>query len=277
MWKRASIFFTTNRPDADTMLFAARSATMLLTLLLGVAIAWWGKRRYGATAAFIALVFFVFDPNILAHGRYVTTDTIATLFIFLGVVTWEMWLGSRRHRDLLLAGVVLGLALTSKFSAFILLPMYVALYAVRWWKNRREYSFSVFAKGSVVMALLAGAVCADRICARSRGCWCPPRVPCALARSHNTDAARLDRRQKHLRRCDALAGRTPGFAGSLVHSGRGRRGGAQCCGTSILFARRSGQPRLVVLLPGIVRREDARGNASWRIDCHCGRVAEAAI
>lgn len=163
-WKRGDYveagvdFLYHNRPDADTMLFAARSVTMLLTLALGAAIAWWGKRRYGATPAFVALVFFVFDPNILAHGRYVTTDTIATLFIFLGVVTWEMWLDSRRRRDLLLTGVVLGLALTCKFSAFILLPMYAALYAVRWSKNRREYSLAVFAKGSVAMALLAAAV-----------------------------------------------------------------------------------------------------------------------
>lgn len=163
-WKRSDYveagvdFLYHNRVPADTMLFAARSATMLLTLALGAAIAWWGRRRYGAAAALIALVFFVFDPNILAHGRYVTTDTIATLFIFLGVVTWEMWLDSRRRRDLLLASLTLGLALVSKFSAFILLPIYAALYAVRWWKNRSQFPPVRFAKGFAVMALLSAFV-----------------------------------------------------------------------------------------------------------------------
>lgn len=163
-WKRGDYveagvgFLYHNRVPADTMLFAARSMTMLVTLALGAAIAWWGRRRYGATAALVALVLFVFDPNILAHGRYVTTDLIAALFIFLGVVTWETWLDSGRRRDLVIAGIVLGLAAASKFSALVLLPIYLMLYAARWWKNRREFAFRRLSGACVVMALLSMAV-----------------------------------------------------------------------------------------------------------------------
>jgi hypothetical protein len=160
-WKRGDYvdagvdFLYHNRVPADTMLFAARSITMLLTLALGAAIAWWGRRRYGAKAALVALLLYVFDPNILAHGRYVTTDLIAALFIFLGVVTWEQWLDSGRRRDLMIAGIVLGLAAVSKFSALLLLPIYLVLYAARWWKHRREFAFRRLLGACGVMAMLS--------------------------------------------------------------------------------------------------------------------------
>ncbi|MCE5306395.1 MAG: glycosyltransferase family 39 protein [Acidobacteriales bacterium] len=163
-WKRSDYveagvdFLYHNRVDADTMLFAARCVTMLLTLALGLAIAWWGRRRYGGAAALVALTLFVFDPNILAHGRYVTTDTIAALFIFLGVVTWETWLDSGRRRHLALAGVVFGLAIVSKFSALILVPICVALYALRWRKNKKDFSLARCVKACGLMAALAAVV-----------------------------------------------------------------------------------------------------------------------
>ncbi len=163
-WKRGDYveadadFLYHNRVNADTMLFAARSVTMLLTLALGFSIAWWGRRRYGDAAALVALALFVFDPSILAHGRYVTTDTIAALFIFLGVVTWEKWLDSDRWRDLALAGIVFGLAIVSKFSTFILVPIYIALYAVRRRENREEFSLARCVKACGFMLVLPAVV-----------------------------------------------------------------------------------------------------------------------
>jgi hypothetical protein len=163
-WKRGDYveagvdFLYHNRVGADKMLFAARSMTMALTLTLGLAIAWWGRRRYGETAALVALALFVFDPNILAHGRYVTTDAIAALFIFLGVVTWEAWLDSNRRRDLVIAGIVFGVAAVSKFSTLILLPIFLVLYAARWWKDRRHFPWVRFARVCGAMTLLSIAV-----------------------------------------------------------------------------------------------------------------------
>ena len=40
-------FLYKNRRDADSILFAARSANILLTLLFAFAVAWWTRRRYG--------------------------------------------------------------------------------------------------------------------------------------------------------------------------------------------------------------------------------------
>lgn len=128
-------FLYSNRVPADTMLFATRAMTVVLTLLLGLAIAFWCKKQFGAAIALLALLLFCFDPNITAHGRYVTTDIGVTLFFFLSCIAWSAYLMTSRMRDLLVSGLVLGLALASKFSAVWLLPLFIILYAVRCWQQ----------------------------------------------------------------------------------------------------------------------------------------------
>ncbi len=144
-----SRFLYANRVPADTLLTAGRSVTILLTLLLGLAVAVWTRRHFGAPAALFALFLFSFDPNLIAHGRYVTTDLITALTFFLSCVSWAAYLESRRVRDLVLAGLALGLAVTSKFSMLILVVLLPALYLVRWWQDPKRLSL---ARGAVSLA-----------------------------------------------------------------------------------------------------------------------------
>jgi len=51
-------------------------------------------------------------------------------------VSWGAFLRTRRRRDLLWAGLALGLALLSKFSGVLLFPLFVLLYGVAWWQQR---------------------------------------------------------------------------------------------------------------------------------------------
>src|SRR5215467_398078 len=61
-------FLYKNRRDADSILIAARSANILLTLLFAAAVAWWTRRRYGPFAGLAAAALCAFDPNLIAHG-----------------------------------------------------------------------------------------------------------------------------------------------------------------------------------------------------------------
>lgn len=138
-WTFGKVFLYQNRVPADTMLRAARLVTILLTLLLGASIAIWTRRRFGAPAALVALSLYALDPNIIAHGRYVTTDLIAALFLFLTCTAWLRFLETDRRRDLLLTGLLLGLALLSKYSSVILAPLLAILYGIhRWGRWRRS-------------------------------------------------------------------------------------------------------------------------------------------
>jgi hypothetical protein len=147
-------FMYHNRVPAGTMLMAARSSIILLTAALGLLMAAWTRRRFGDGSALLAVTLLAFDPNILAHGHYATTDLGATFFMFAGCIAWDAFLGSRRKVYLVLAGVLLGLAIGTKFSGVMLLPVYAVLYAIRWWQERKRFSILNFAGSLLAVAAL---------------------------------------------------------------------------------------------------------------------------
>jgi len=115
---------------ADEMLFWGRVPIVLLSILLGYFVFRWASELYGRRAGLAALFLYAFCPNILAHSRFVTMDLGLTCFFFL-TVYW-LWRFSRegRIRNLVFAGVAMGLALATKFSAVILVPLLPALLAL---------------------------------------------------------------------------------------------------------------------------------------------------
>ncbi len=135
-YKFGSLFLYKNNHPADTLLFYGRLPTVLLTLCFGLVIALWTRRYFNAPAALLALILFSFDPNIIAHGRYITSDLVVALVMFLACAAWFQFLEQRTWRTLIQSGILLGAALLSKASAVILLPMFAALYLICWWQGR---------------------------------------------------------------------------------------------------------------------------------------------
>lgn len=66
--------------DANTVLFRARIAASLLTVLLVVLVFCAAREMFGTAVAFLALTLLVFDPNLLAHGALVTTERAWLVF-----------------------------------------------------------------------------------------------------------------------------------------------------------------------------------------------------
>src|SRR5262249_4867761 len=146
-------FLYKNRVPADTLLFLARSMTIVLTLLGGLCLALSMRRRFGSLAAMAALAFYAFDPNLIAPGRYVTTDAPMAVFFFLVCAAWCEALLTGSARDLLLAAMALALSLTVKFSAILLLPVVAMLYGIRWWQSPKEFGWR---RAVVTIAVTAG-------------------------------------------------------------------------------------------------------------------------
>src|SRR5438105_1301859 len=71
--------------DADKILFRARMAASVLTLLLALLLFAATRELFGTVAALIALYLFVFEPTVLAHGALVTTDMGLSCFLFAAV------------------------------------------------------------------------------------------------------------------------------------------------------------------------------------------------
>jgi hypothetical protein len=138
--------------EVDRLVFLARLPVMLLALLLGAFLHRVVRQWYGEGAALLALVLCAFDPNILAHARYATTDLGCAAFAFLaGVALWRAMRSDFGIPWVLLAGGAFGLALSAKLSAAAFGPVFgmMALaYLVHLWRRNR--------RGAVVAGLRLG-------------------------------------------------------------------------------------------------------------------------
>ncbi len=154
----AHSFMFKNAISAERILYSARMMTICMTAALGLAVALICRRWFGPLPAVFALFLFVTDPSLIAHGHYVTTDMVITLFAFLSSIAWGSYLLSHRWHHLVLAGVALGLAMTSKYSGIMFVAPHALVYAASRLRNSRQRTLSVpeVAIGLLVLVAVAG-------------------------------------------------------------------------------------------------------------------------
>jgi tetratricopeptide (TPR) repeat protein len=144
--------------DADRLLYAARFMIVLLGIGAGVVLFFWAYEWLGYRAAACALLFYLISPNLTAHASLVTTDAAETLFQFAAV--YFLWRYCRRPGVANLAALSAGcaLAVMTKFSGVLLVPIGIALLAIAWWQSR-------------VTARQVLAVCASSLAVTVIGVW----------------------------------------------------------------------------------------------------------
>ena len=107
-------------------LFLARLGMLPFFWLLLVVCARWGATVGGAPAATLATLFAAANPNLLAHAGIAGTDLAPAAFVAAGAYAWMRWRRRPALPRALLCGVVLGLAVTTKFSALAFLGLTIA-------------------------------------------------------------------------------------------------------------------------------------------------------
>ncbi|MFZ2656737.1 MAG: glycosyltransferase family 39 protein [Victivallales bacterium] len=118
-----------NNPNRIFML--GKTMIVLLSLLLGLLVYFWSKKIFGIEGAALSLLLYAFCPTVLAHSRLVTSDIAAALgFIASAWAIWYM-LEKITVPRLLLASLCLSMLFLSKMSAFMIIPMYMIMIAVR--------------------------------------------------------------------------------------------------------------------------------------------------
>ena len=118
-----------NQYSAETLVFRARLPTLLFTLAAALLVFFAAREMFSLRAGLLALTFFCFEPNLLAHGAYVTTDMAAACTFFATIYFLWRYLERPTFARLLVTGVAAGLALASKHSTVLLAPMLVLLLA----------------------------------------------------------------------------------------------------------------------------------------------------
>jgi len=149
--------------DPGRLVGAARIPIVVLTLAGAVIVYLWGgavlagagggRSTLGALAA---LALFVFEPNLLAHGRLVTTDMGATLFTLGAFACLERSFaaaaGAAGRRWAIGSGLFLGLALLSRFSCLLFVPLLALCAALD--RRRPAGARALHAGSAVICALL---------------------------------------------------------------------------------------------------------------------------
>src|SRR4030043_684637 len=110
--------------DTEKIIFWSRFPIILLSLLLGFVIFKWAKELFGTKAGLLALALYAFDPNILGHDHYVTTDLGIAAFLFFAFYFFYKYLREPGWKTIVLAGIFLGLAALTKYSAVLLFPIF---------------------------------------------------------------------------------------------------------------------------------------------------------
>ncbi|MBI4479434.1 MAG: glycosyltransferase family 39 protein [Acidobacteria bacterium] len=121
-WTLGSQLLYNSGGNPDTITRAIKAPMILFTVALGGVLFWWTRKQFGAAAALLALFFYVFSPTFLAHGRFVTTDVGAAAGFFIGTIAYLRFLKNPSWTNVLLAGLAMGFAFLTKFSAVLLVP-----------------------------------------------------------------------------------------------------------------------------------------------------------
>lgn len=104
-------------------LLAARAMTILFSCGVAYLVFHFSRLLYGFVPAMFSLVFFVFDPNILAHSQLVTTDIFATGALLLVVFLLWRYVRNRNWGNRILLAMGLGFALVTKYTAMSFVPL----------------------------------------------------------------------------------------------------------------------------------------------------------
>lgn len=133
-WSFRFLFFQ-NAAIAGRMIFYSRIPTILMGMALLAAIYTWSSKLFGSVAGLFSLALAALEPNLIAHSSLATTDLYTAAMIFFTVFSFWIWRQNPEQNKLLLfPGLFLGLALLSKSSAWLMVPV-LFLLSIRPLKN----------------------------------------------------------------------------------------------------------------------------------------------
>src|SRR5215471_11392473 len=113
--------------DFEAIIFRARMAASIFALLTALLAFLAAREMFGTGAGFLTLVLIVFEPNFLAHGALVTTDTGAACFLLASIYAFYRYVKSPSWGRVAARGLSAGLFCITKRSGVLLAPMLILL------------------------------------------------------------------------------------------------------------------------------------------------------
>ncbi len=136
----ADVFLWQANSDPQGILVHGRVPIILLGTALTALLFWWARQMISPTAGWIAFALAIFDPNLLANSRLITTDLGLTFFLTLAM--WRLWRWQQQPswRNAAWVGVAVGCAMGTKFTGLMVWPMLLGVVLLaesrpRPWRN----------------------------------------------------------------------------------------------------------------------------------------------
>jgi len=145
------LYESNNNPQQ--IIFWARLPMIFLLILLGWLLFLWSKELGGNMVGLMTLTFFAFSPTFLAHGRLVTTDVAASLGAVISIYSWLKFLKNPNKKNMILAGVLFGIAMCLKFSLVLLIPFFAIITIVYVLVNDKKEKLSEYILKSILIGL----------------------------------------------------------------------------------------------------------------------------
>lgn len=124
LWGQQILYAAGN--DPARVLRIARLPMMAITLLVGLIVFGFSRDLFGTRGGLLALATYTVSPDVIAHGRLVTTDVGSAGFVV--ATCWMVWRARERdYRWIVAAGAALGLAASSKFNVLVYLPVILSV------------------------------------------------------------------------------------------------------------------------------------------------------
>lgn len=121
----------------DDVVIWGRLACLPFALLGAVACWRWARAIAGEAAGLAALALWCISPGVLTFGAVTVTDGPAAACTVLAGWAFYTWLVHGEAYRAWWAGLALGLALLTKFTCMVLIPVFGALWVLQRWQCRR--------------------------------------------------------------------------------------------------------------------------------------------
>jgi len=134
---------------------------IVISLILGLILFFFAKELYGKNAGYFTLTLYAFSPTILGYNTIIFTDLVVTFFIVSATYfLWKLLIQGYTKTRLIFAGIFLGLALASKFTAILLIPIIVIFFIIKIIqdKNNNRKIFLRIHSVKLILILLIGLI-----------------------------------------------------------------------------------------------------------------------
>ncbi len=157
-WDLGRVFIFNPQNNPDLIVFWSRFSVIFFNALFIFILYLIVSKAWGRRAALLGAFLLVFSQLDIAHGSLVDMDFMSSVLQMITVVFFAIYLKERKWQYSFLTGIVLALALMTKLSSLVLLPLlflggliYVSVFG---WSGRKIGKYFLNLAGIFVLAAL---------------------------------------------------------------------------------------------------------------------------